>query len=242
MFRAEQMASLPGTVALTPEGEGPRSIVNEPGGRPQRRLGGRGPGPGRRAIRSGSAGSPPGPGCRWGRSTPRTCRTRRPVAQLEPGPFLNLLRKASVATRLEEVGELRLIAWADKPLAGQAIDPPVDRQRGFTLVVAHLQPAPLLGPGLPRYNALAEGAERPVNPYQNVLQPIGNNTPNGRRGGRGGAGTMPGANGAPHAHPRQPGPPRASDAQSPVGRRPPSRCGPDPGPPPRSTAPETPRP
>ena len=81
------------------------------------------------------------------------------AGQLDPGPFLDLLLRRSVATRPEDVGELRLVAWSGKPLPGQVIEPAVDRIRGFTLVVAHLRPAPLLDPSSARYYALAKGAE-----------------------------------------------------------------------------------
>ena len=86
----------------------------------------------------------------------------RIAGQLDPGgPSSILLRERSVANeKPEEAGELRLIAWAEKTMAGQTIDPPVDRQRGFTLVVAHLQPSPLLDPASIRYNALASPAPR----------------------------------------------------------------------------------
>ena len=160
MFRAEQMASLPGTVSLTPPGERPRTIVNESGldlkdawvfeVRSDKAFTG---------VSLGSIAS----GARIALGGLGIVEPKAPQGsgQLDPGPFLGLLRDRSVATRPEEVGELRLIAWAEKTLAGQAIDPPVDRQRGFTLVVAHLQASPLLDPASSRYNALALGRERP---------------------------------------------------------------------------------
>ena len=168
MFRAEQLASLPGTVRLTPTGQGPRTVVNESGldlkdawvfelrpdvtsGGPARRDRGRGFGPARPARESLKPITPQAAG------------------ELDPRPFLELLRERSVATRPEEVGELRLIAWAEKTIAGQAIDPPVDRLRGFTLVVAHLEPSPLLDPASERYNALAGGAERPQFPLSTII-------------------------------------------------------------------------
>ena len=186
MFRAEQMASLPGTVALSAEGAGPSSVVNDLGldlndaviveVRPQ--------GTSRSALLGKVASGakvlvPPLEDDRAG--------LPEGASPLEPGPFLNLLRQASIAARPEEVGELRLIAWADKPIAGQSIDPPVDRQRGFTLVVAHLRPAPLPDPASPRYNVLALGPER----APTLLKVLSPNTvygrpmiglPNSRRG------------------------------------------------------------
>ncbi len=157
MFRAEQMASLPGTVTLSPPGEGPLSIVNDSGLdlndawvleiRADKEFFGV-------SIGSIAAGTKVPLGS-LGVVEPKATMGG---GQLDPGAFLDLLLKRSVASRPEEVGELRLIAWANKPLSGQTIEPPVDRQRGFTLVVAHLQPARLLSPDSPRYNALADGA------------------------------------------------------------------------------------
>jgi len=39
-------------------------------------------------------------------------------------------------------GEIRLVAWAAEPIAGQRIEPNVDRHRGVSLVVAHLRYGP----------------------------------------------------------------------------------------------------
>ena len=135
MFRAEQMASLPGTVTITPPGDGPRSIVNESGldlkdawvvrlGSDEKSIRGR---LGRR-DRLGGEGPARGVGRDQARPEPTSPRRRGPDSspRLVPRPPA----QAVLRTKPEEVGELRLIAWADKPLAGQAIDPPVDRQPG----------------------------------------------------------------------------------------------------------------
>ncbi|WP_435009497.1 hypothetical protein P12x_000751 [Tundrisphaera lichenicola] len=186
LYRAEQMASLPGTITLSPEGEGPRSIVNESGldindawvvelrpGREDDKL---------QAVSIGAI--PAGGKVPLGTLDEVEPQTSAGVGQLEPGPFLDLLLSRTIATRPEEVGELRLIGWASKPLPGQTIEPPVDRLRGFTLVVAHLRPAPLLDPASPRYFALAQGQEKPP-----AEPPIPAPDPNQMfRGGRG----MPG--------------------------------------------------
>jgi hypothetical protein len=177
MFRAEQLATLPGTVTLTPPGEGPRSVVNESGldlkdawviriGSDKEFTG----------VSLGSVAQ----GAKIPLGAFETIKitdkivseepTSHPTPDLAPGPFLDLLRERSVAVRPEEAGELRLIAWAEKTLAGQTIDPPVDRHRGFTLVVAHLQPSPLLDPASPRYNALALGRETPP-PILPIVEP-----------------------------------------------------------------------
>ena len=71
---------------------------------------------------------------------------------LDPAPFEKLLLRSSQATRPDEVGAIRLVGRVDQLMPGQTIDPPVDRQRGFTLVVAHLKPAPLPDPASKRYN------------------------------------------------------------------------------------------
>jgi hypothetical protein len=168
MFRAEQMASLPGTVTLSKLGDGPRSIVNESGldlkdawivevRSDKEKMTG--------AFLGEIANGAKVP---LGSLDPIDPQPTIGTEKLDPGEFLQLLLKRSVTTRPEEVGELRLIAWANKPMAGQAIDPPVDRQRGFTLVVAHLQPSPILSPSDPRYfeppKKLASADRLPSNP------------------------------------------------------------------------------
>jgi hypothetical protein len=209
MFRAEQMASLPGTVTLSPPGQGPRSIVNESGldlndawvieVRPEKEFLG---------VSLGSIAS----GAKVPLGKLENVEPQAPVGsgQLDPGAFLNLLLKRSAAMRPEEVGELRLIAWSKNPLSGQSIDPPVDRQRGFTLVVAHLQPSPLLDPASERYNALAFGPEKPptfslpVVPNPNATMP---GMAPGRRPGRSAPTNLPpGAPSATSAPPVDPSP------------------------------------
>ena len=44
--------------------------------------------------------------------------------------------------RPENVGEIRLVAWAQKAVGGQKIEPIVDRHRGFTAIVVHLRQGP----------------------------------------------------------------------------------------------------
>jgi hypothetical protein len=157
MFRAEQLASLPGTVTLSIPGEGPRSVINDSGldlndvwvveiGTDKKE---------RKGVYLGSIAS--GAKVPLGSlATIGAFPALESPEKLDAHPFLELLVERSVTTRPEEVGELRLIAWAKKPMSGQMIDPPVDRQRGFTLVVAHLQPSPLLDPGSKRYNLGAD--------------------------------------------------------------------------------------
>jgi hypothetical protein len=162
MFRAEEMMSLnPGTVALSPPGDEPRSIVNslgldlkdvwvvEVGTEKDSRNG----------VYLGSI--PNGAKIPIGtlEKLDQKAWTKTSSEKLNPQPFLNLILDRSVTTRPEEVGELRLIAWADKPVAGQVIEPAVDRHRGFTLVVAHLEASPILSPDAARYDARAAGGD-----------------------------------------------------------------------------------
>jgi hypothetical protein len=96
----------------------------------------------------------------------------------DPNPFLEVLR-TNWESREENSGEIRLVAWVPGTIGGQAIDPPVDRRRGFTAILIHLSSGNPPGPDGPRYNLLAPGAaqgsafdiealkaeiERPVSP------------------------------------------------------------------------------
>jgi hypothetical protein len=184
MFRAEQLASLPGTVTLSPDGEGPRTISNESGldlkdaWVVEVRMG--------KSTRGAYLGEiAAGAKVPLGQLGEVELKAEARPGKLDPAAFLDLLLQRAVTSRPEEVGEFRLIAWADKPNGGQAIDPPVDRHRGFTLVVAHLQPAPLLNPASVRYNSLVGGAE--VAPPPATIPAPDSNAPgmmSGRRGGR----------------------------------------------------------
>jgi hypothetical protein len=52
------------------------------------------------------------------------------------------------------------VAWVPGTVGGEAIDPPVDRRRGFTAVLVHLRSGPPPGPDGPRYNLMAPGADQ----------------------------------------------------------------------------------
>jgi len=195
LFRAEQMAGLPGTVTLSPEGEGPRTIANDSGLdlndawvvelRPAPAD------PKDATLRAIAVGAiPAGAKVPLGALADVEARATLGAGQLDPGPFLDLILSRSVAYRPEEVGELRLVAWSGKPLPGQVIEPPVDRHRGFTLVVAHLRPSPVSDPASPRYFALAVGSERlPTEPPAPAVDPNALMMRRARRGG-----PPPGAN------------------------------------------------
>lgn len=185
MFRAEQMPSLPGTVAFEEPADpaAPPALINRLGfdladawvvevgtdadRSRHRRIG---------ALAAG-ASTPLGelePGTMAGaKGAPNT---------LDPGPFVALLARSSVAERPEEVGEIRLIGRVDRVMPGQTIDPPVDRHRGFTLVVAHLRPPALPDPASPRFTTAVRGGEKPppdpreapaADPSRNKIQPRG---------------------------------------------------------------------
>jgi len=238
LFRAEQLASLPGTAHLSAPGDGPRTVVNEGGLDLNdawvveiRRNGSK-----FRAAFLGNIAA--GEKVPLGELAEAVPKARAGAGQLDPVEFQDLLLQRAFAARDEEIGELRLIAWSPKPLPGQEIEPAVDRHRGFTLVVAHLQPAPLLGPGHVRYNALAAGPERlPAEPP--IPPPDPNAAPRNvgrRRAAMPPGRPQPGAMGGMSITPATPTP---SPAPTPA---------PDPGTPPPPTtdtppnAPETPRP
>jgi hypothetical protein len=257
MFRAEQMANLPGTVTISPPGDGPRTISNESGldlndaWVIELRQAGT-----FKAVSLGSIAA----GAKVPLGALEGVEPTAPVGsdQFDPGLFLGLLLKRAVASRPEEVGELRLIAWAGKPLPGQAIDPPVDRHRGFTLVVAHLQPSPLPDPASARYynQAVGPGAApppEPIRPAIDLMRP-GGMAP-ARRGSRGmpippPPGSSPGMGGMmapatparPQRVPSDKLPPQPDPTESPATIPSPSPTPPAPTASPNPNAPETSRP
>ena len=162
LFRAEQMPSIAGTVALEasndPEALG--LVVNRFGfdladswvvrvAPDSEKLAGVHLGP----ISNGSA-------VEVARLTDLKIEGQGAVPNtLDPGPFQRTLIAAGKSNRVEDQGEIRLIGRVDRLMPGQTIDPPVDRQRGFTLVVAHLREAPLPRPDSRRYNTAVPGGE-----------------------------------------------------------------------------------
>ena len=74
--------------------------------------------------------------------------------EINPAPFLEEFRSYA-EDRVEDQGEIRLVAWVPRVVPGEQIEPKVDRHRGFTAVVEHLRNGPPPAPDGPRYNYLA---------------------------------------------------------------------------------------
>jgi hypothetical protein len=106
----------------------------------------------------------------------------------DPNPFLEALR-SSWEERAENQGELRLVAWAATTIGGQAIEPPVDRKRGFTAVLVHLRSGPPPSPDGERYNLLATPGVAAV---ESVIEETAGSSAAARRKGR-----RPAAGGVP---------------------------------------------
>jgi hypothetical protein len=64
--------------------------------------------------------------------------TAKKVDWIDVAPFLKQMQDYRWKGP-EDRGEFRLVAWTPGPMPGQKIDPPVDRPRGFRIVVAHLE-------------------------------------------------------------------------------------------------------
>jgi hypothetical protein len=159
--------------------------------------------------------------------------------EVDPTPFVTLLIRKSWATRPEDVGEVRLIAWTAKPQGGQTLEPAVDVHKGFTLVVSHLTIGPTPDPAAPRYDALARGPELPSPRLQDFVPPPPNPGFGGMRGGRGVPATgLPGGAAPPQIR-RAPQPQGAIPSTPMPGAAPPPRKNGSPGMP--SYAPGTPQ-
>ena len=150
-FRAEQMIDLDGAVSLeTDETTGARRLVNR-GGLELRDAvlvdyGGKNS---RNELYLGTI--PPGSTTELKGPAPRVRPTVTPGA-LDPERVLRHVR-SYFEDRPENAGEIRLVAWAESPVAGQRIEPPVDRHRGYTIVVVHLKNGPPPPPNGPHYDA-----------------------------------------------------------------------------------------
>jgi hypothetical protein len=77
----------------------------------------------------------------------------------DPLPLLSELRR-TWEDRPENEGELRLIAWAPRPMGDENFEPALDRHRGITAVIVHLRYSNPPSPDGPRYNSLAVRGER----------------------------------------------------------------------------------
>ena len=164
MYRAEQYADLPGTVVLVEEA-GKRKVINNTGlnlrdavlieiGKKTNKI-----------ISLGRIESKASVEVNGEALTNETYED--PVIddlkknEVNPANFLGLLVRSSVAVRPEDIGEIRLVAWSEKPQGGQTIDPPVDLHQGFTMLVAHLKLGPTPDPESVEFDALARGPESP---------------------------------------------------------------------------------
>ncbi len=158
LFRAEEMATLAGSIRMDVDGTS-RRIVNLSGlelrdailidftGEGQRKESYLGHLAAGASVEIG--GTP---------ATPPPSRV-----EAGPGPDPNSILQALRTTwerRDENSGEIRLVAWVPKAMDGQVIDPPVDRQRGFTAVLVHVRYGPPPNPDGKNYNILTLGPEK----------------------------------------------------------------------------------
>jgi hypothetical protein len=175
MFRAEQFANLPGTVTLTEE-DGVRKVVN-------------GTDVELRDAVVVEVMQKESKAIFLGRIAPRSTVEVKGEAieakdflaqspeglkknEVDPAPFLSRIVRSSDVARVEEAGEIRLLAWVPKPQVGQIIEPAVDLHQGFTLMVAHLKMGSTPDPASYRYNILARGPERATQSMRNSPAPM----------------------------------------------------------------------
>ena len=159
LFRAEEMAILPGAIRMEVDGAS-RRIVNGSGLELRDATLIEFTGDGKRKesyLGTIAAGASP--------EVVATADAAAPAHRVEsvpgpdPNPILHALRTTS-EPRDENSGEIRLVAWVPRTMDGQVIDPPVDRRRGFTAVIAHLRYGPPPNPDGKNYNILAIGPEK----------------------------------------------------------------------------------
>ncbi len=158
MFRAEVMMPLGGAIRLA-ETAGKREVINESGLELRDAVLVESTGPDTRSERFLGTIKP-------GASAEIEAQAQpgdQPLARVDAGPgpdanpFLEALRKSWEA-REENQGELRLVAWAASTIAGQVIEPPIDRKRGFTAILVHLRSGAAPSPDGKRYNLMAAGS------------------------------------------------------------------------------------
>ena len=154
MFRAEQMVGLDGAIRLESV-DGERKIVNESTFELKDAVLVDLSGPrekDRKEIRLGTIA--PNTTIEV-RETSRTTTATTKVKPFDHERFLEEFRRY-YEDRPENQGETRLVAWIPNPMAGQQIEPAVDRHRGFTAVVVHLKSGLSPDSNLPTYNILAQ--------------------------------------------------------------------------------------
>jgi hypothetical protein len=163
MFRAEQYADLPGSFTLAEEG-GVRKVVNGTEAELRDAVVVEVREGSSRATHLGRIGPKETAEIKGNGADAREFAVASPQGlkknEVDPAPFLEMLVRSSLASRPEEAGEIRLLGWVAKPMAGQTIEPAVDLHHGFTLVVAHLRVGPTPDPSSVTYNVLARGPER----------------------------------------------------------------------------------
>jgi len=151
-FRAEQLLNLPGTVSLMEGAEG-QLVRNELGFDLENAM----------VVKLGEQTPKP----EWYLGTVKNgssvvlAEGKQPTdpeianGELNPASLLALFQE-SLENRPENQGELRLVAWAPRVMPGESFEPKIDRHRGFTVVVAHLQMGPPPPPYGPRFDAASK--------------------------------------------------------------------------------------
>ncbi len=186
-FRAEQMSTLDGSFSLATDG-GARRVVNGSGLTLRDAVVVDLSGPGETDRREVFVGDIPPGSTVAVKEAARPSATAAHAGALDPAPLLHLLRE-TYEDRPENSGEIRLVAWADRPVGGQTIDPAVDRHRGFTAVVVHLRSGPPPAPDGPIYFAKSKASDplppaRPAAPRRGTASPRGRSMPGGGTGSR----------------------------------------------------------
>ena len=154
MFRAEQMVGLDGAIRLeTVDGE--RKIVNEGTFELRDAVLVDLAGPREKDRKEIHLGTIAPNATVEVRETPRPTTGTTRVKPFDHERFLEEFRH-DYEDRPENQGETRLVAWIPNPIAGQQIEPAVDRHRGFTAVVVHLKSGLPPSSDLPTYNVLAQ--------------------------------------------------------------------------------------
>ncbi len=159
MFRAEQMLSLPGPIAM--EADGGRRMVRNDSGLELRdatliEFGGPGE---RREVYLGTIA--PGASVDLDPTAPALAPDQiQGFDGPDPGDLVAELCE-NWENRPENHGEIRLVAWSPKPIAGPNFEPVLDRHRGVTVVLAHLRYGEPPSPAARHYDLLATDETTP---------------------------------------------------------------------------------